>query len=154
MLREYLSDERATAQWGARLLAALRAPLSIHVKGDLGTGKTSLVRAVLRASGHTGPVPSPTYTLLETYEGGPFCVHHFDLYRLADPEELEMIGTRDYFAEDSVRFIEWPERGRGFLPDPDLEIVLNVEGLGRRLEVEAHTASGREVLKDMVDGAQ
>ena len=149
MLTEYLSDERATAQWGARLLAALRAPLSIHLEGDLGTGKTSLVRAVLRASGHTGPVPSPTYTLLETYEGGPFCVHHFDLYRLADPEELEMIGTRDYFAEDSVRFIEWPERGRGFLPDPDLEIVLNVEGLGRRLEVEAYTSPGREVLEDL-----
>ena len=147
MLTKRLADEFATARWGARLLEGLRAPLTIHLVGDLGAGKTSLVRSVLRASGYSGPVPSPTYTLLEIYDGGPFPIHHFDLYRLADPEELEMIGTRDYFAEDTVRFIEWPERGRGYLPDPDVEIALGVEGVGRRLEVRARTLRGQEVLE-------
>ncbi len=118
----------------------------IYLHGPVGAGKTTLVRAFLKAAGFGGKVKSPTFTLVETYVTARFPVAHFDLYRLADPEELEWIGLRDYLQADPVCFIEWPERGEGFLPLPDLVIRLQPEGKGRQLEVWASSPRGEQIL--------
>lgn len=143
-----LPDEAATARLGAALLVELDGPALVLLAGDLGAGKTTLVRGFLRAAGHTGPVRSPTYTLVESYraECGP--VHHFDLYRLGDPLELEELGGRDYFAGDAWCFVEWPERAAGLLPPADLVIELAVLGTGRRATLRAGSERIRARLRD------
>ena len=95
-----------------------------------------MVRGFLRAAGYHGTVKSPTYTLVEEYEVGGRKIFHFDLYRVVDPEELEWMGIRDYFDQDSICFIEWPDNGEGFLPKPDRIITLNMHGLARSLNME------------------
>lgn len=116
-----------TEACGTALARTVAAPCVIALEGPLGAGKTTFVRGFLRGRGHTGPVRSPTYTLLETYPlaGGP--VHHLDLYRLADPEELEYLGVRDLATGDAIWLIEWPEQGHGFLPAFDWHIVIECE---------------------------
>jgi tRNA threonylcarbamoyladenosine biosynthesis protein TsaE len=104
--------------------------------GDLGAGKTTLVRGFLRAAGYNGVVKSPTYTLVEEYTVGARKLFHFDLYRVVDPEELEWIGIRDYLEQDCVCFIEWPDKGKGFLTEPDSVITLTAQGEGRLLTIE------------------
>lgn len=133
-MKTYLKDTAATEAYGAELWAALPAKCLIFLHGELGAGKTTLVRGFLRASGYTGAVKSPTYTLVEEYKIGARKVFHFDLYRVAAPEELEWIGIRDYFDQDAVCFIEWPEMGEGFLPEPDRVINLVTDGLGRSVD--------------------
>jgi tRNA threonylcarbamoyladenosine biosynthesis protein TsaE len=108
------------------LQKALPNPCLIFLQGQLGAGKTTLVRAFLHAAGYQGRVKSPTYTLVEEYEINTKKLFHFDLYRIADPEELEMIGIRDYMAQKSICFIEWAELGEHFLPKPDLILRLDV----------------------------
>ena len=132
----YLKDTEATEQFGAKLWAELPEKCVVFLHGDLGAGKTTLVRGFLRAAGYTGAVKSPTYTLVEEYNIGGRKIFHFDLYRVADPEELDLIGIRDYFDQDSVCFIEWPDMGKGFLPEPDRVISLTPDGTGRSLEME------------------
>jgi len=147
------ADEAATVELGGALGAALgRAGgdgLLLYLEGELGAGKTTLARGLLRALGHAGAVKSPTYTLVEPYALPSIAVHHFDLYRLGDPEELEFMGIRDYFGENSVCLVEWPERGLGVLPAPDIVVRIMTEGSGRRLLLDAHSDRGRAVLADV-----
>lgn len=132
-MKEYLQDTEATEQFGAKLSWLLPAKCLVFLHGDLGAGKTTLVRAYLRAAGFSGTVKSPTYTLVEEYSINDRKICHFDLYRLSDPEELEWMGIRDYLSQECVCFIEWPGNGKGFLPEPDISITLSAEGTGRLL---------------------
>lgn len=142
----FLADEDATVAFGRRLAAALTAGAVIHLHGDLGAGKTTLCRGILHGRGHVGAVKSPTYTLVEPYETAAGAVFHFDLYRLSDPEELEFLGIRDYLGSDALLLIEWPERGAGFLPPPDLALHLFAEAGGRRASWQAASPRGREII--------
>jgi tRNA threonylcarbamoyladenosine biosynthesis protein TsaE len=142
-----LDDAEATEAFGRRLAACQQPGLLIFLHGDLGAGKTTLVRGYLRGLGYQGPVKSPTYTLIEPYETGQGYLYHLDLYRLSDPEELEWIGLRDLFDGESVCLIEWPQRGEGMLPEPDVHIRLTVEGHGRRLALEACSARGEQIAR-------
>lgn len=123
-----LSDQAATEALGAELGTQLRPPVVVHLEGDLGAGKSTLARGLLRSWGETGPVRSPTYTLIETYETSVGTVHHLDLYRLGDAEELYYLGLDDMLAEPAVWLIEWPAVGEGVLPLPDWHILLAYQG--------------------------
>ncbi|KAB7628349.1 tRNA (adenosine(37)-N6)-threonylcarbamoyltransferase complex ATPase subunit type 1 TsaE [Alkalilimnicola sp. S0819] len=136
-----LANEARTAEAGAALWRALEGEAVVYLHGDLGAGKTTLVRGLLRAAGHAGAVRSPTYTLVEPYEVAGRAVYHLDLYRLADPEELEFIGLRDLLARPALWLVEWPQRGEGMLPAADLRLELHHQREGRGLRVEA--GSGR-----------
>jgi tRNA threonylcarbamoyladenosine biosynthesis protein TsaE len=143
-----LDSEAATEQLGRQLAAGMRAGMVVFLRGELGAGKTTLVRGVLRALGVSGPVKSPTYTLVELYRTPQFAVHHFDLYRLRDPQELEEMGIRDYLSGDALVLIEWPQRGVPVLPAPDLEIALeSVDGgAGRQANLRAATPAAQATL--------
>ncbi len=144
-----LADAHATEALGARLAAAVPPQCVIYLHGDLGAGKTTLVRGLLRALGHQGPVPSPTYTLLEPYTIGERTVLHLDLYRLADPEELDYLGLRDYLDQSLLMLVEWPERGAGMLPGADLELRLEYVGEQRLARLLPHSARGAELVQGM-----
>ncbi|WP_411727395.1 tRNA (adenosine(37)-N6)-threonylcarbamoyltransferase complex ATPase subunit type 1 TsaE [Methyloglobulus sp.] len=134
-MQKYLHNTEETEQFGAEIYHSLPSKCVIYLYGELGAGKTTLVRGYLRAAGYTGTVKSPTYNLVEEYTVAKKKIVHFDLYRITDPEELEWIGINDYFNQDSICFIEWPEKGKGFLPEPDTVINLSVQGSGRMVEV-------------------
>lgn len=143
-----LADDTATQALGAQIAAALppAGGLVVHLRGDLGAGKTTLVRSLLRALGHGGAVRSPTYALVEPYTLARGPAHHFDLYRLADPEELEFIGIRDFVDPAALLLVEWPERGSGHLPAADLDVQLAAAGSGRVATLSARTAAGQRLL--------
>lgn len=124
-----------TELFGAALWRALPRQCLVFLRGDLGAGKTSLVRGILRAAGYQGVVKSPTYTLVEEYHLNDRNLLHFDLYRLKDPEELEWIGMDDYLRQQALCFIEWPEMGAGFLPPADIELTLAVVDQSREVEI-------------------
>lgn len=145
-----LPDEAAMIAFGERLAAAAEQGAVIFLHGDLGMGKTTLCRGVLQGCGHTGAVKSPTYTLVEPYDTLRGRVYHFDLYRLADAEELEYLGIRDYFDARSLSLIEWPERGAGMLPPADLEIEIERAGTGRRLTWQYNTAKGHRLADKLI----
>ncbi len=142
----HLPDEQATLAFGERLARSWRTGLVVYLSGDLGAGKTTLVRGVLKGLGYTGAVKSPTYTLIEPYKTQRLQVYHFDLYRLTDPEELEYIGAREYFGSDTLCLVEWPERGNLFLPGPDVVIRLEYRQDGRQVDLEALSDAGRVAL--------
>ena len=147
----FLADEKATIAFGQTLAKWCPPGLNIYLYGDLGAGKTTLVRGLIQSFLPETKVKSPTYTLVEDYDvtrsdKNPNAlkhIYHFDLYRLGDPEELEYIGGRDYFSEDAVCLVEWPQRGEGWLAEPDLEITLKYQEDGRKVELQSHTDKGR-----------
>jgi len=145
-----LADEVATIAMGKRIADLVKSELqqgiTVYLNGDLGAGKTTLTRGFVRGMGHIGNVKSPTYTLVEPYDLAEWQVYHFDLYRLADPEELEYMGIRDYFNERSCSFIEWPEKGTGMIAAPDMVIDLAYSGEQRSMTIQADTVIGQKLL--------
>jgi tRNA threonylcarbamoyladenosine biosynthesis protein TsaE len=148
-----LPDVAATEQLGRRLASDAPPRAVIYLEGDLGAGKTTIARALLQQLGVTGAVRSPTYTLIERYPTAIGEVAHLDLYRIADPEELLYLGLDDLAASANLWLVEWPERGRGALPAPDLRLHLSAHGSGRRVELDGVSAAGRQWLQALAAGA-
>ncbi|TYK66517.1 tRNA (adenosine(37)-N6)-threonylcarbamoyltransferase complex ATPase subunit type 1 TsaE [Colwellia echini] len=155
-LEYFLADEDATVAIGSGLATVLKnsvvqQALVVYLNGDLGAGKTTLTRGFVRGMGHTGNVKSPTYTIVEPYELANWRVFHFDLYRLADPEELEYMGIRDYFNDDCCCFIEWPEKGKGLLAKADLVITIAYQDEQRVINLQAESERGQQVITALAD---
>lgn len=129
----FIPDEEAMLAEGAKLAKSTQAGNVIFLQGELGAGKTTLTRGFLRALGYKGIVKSPTYTLLETFQLPDILLYHFDLYRLIRPEDIKEIGLSDYLTEDAICLIEWPEKAKGFLPEPTVCCKIDVpeNGVGR-----------------------
>ena len=152
----YCADETALLQFGSTLAESLKKQLAsqseqglvIYLNGDLGAGKTTLTRSIVRAFGHLGNVKSPTYTLVEEYNLPPYALYHFDLYRLADPEELEFMGIRDYFRPQTLCLLEWASRGEGMIPQADLIIQIDYAEQGRNIQLLPQTEMGKAVFAD------
>ena len=138
----YLADEDAMVALGTRIAQVTQGHGIVFLDGDLGAGKTTLSRGIIRGLGHVGSVKSPTFTLVEPYEIGEIRAFHFDLYRLVDPEELEYLGIRDYLEDDALCLIEWPQKGAGFLPKPDLTITISPHDSGRSLSLLPQSSRG------------
>ncbi|HAI59262.1 MAG TPA: tRNA (adenosine(37)-N6)-threonylcarbamoyltransferase complex ATPase subunit type 1 TsaE [Xanthomonadaceae bacterium] len=137
-----LADAEASARLGAALAATRPSPAVLHLEGDLGAGKSTLARALLRALGVTGSIRSPTYTLVERYPLAVGEAAHLDLYRLGDAGELDFLGLDELQAAADLWLVEWPERGAGHLPAADLVLRLAIDGSGRRLSGSASSAAG------------
>jgi tRNA threonylcarbamoyladenosine biosynthesis protein TsaE len=148
----HAADAGAQEALGRELAAALDGHGVVYLEGELGAGKTTLTRGILRGYGHAGAVKSPTYTLVEPYELDGVTVYHFDLYRLADPEELELLGIRDYCRPDALAVIEWPARGQPLLPPPDMVITIRTGTAGRDITFAAHSDHGRRALAKLFRG--
>jgi len=131
---------------GRAIARALAGPAFVYLDGDLGTGKTTLCRGILRELGHEGAVKSPTFTLVEPYDLDKGQVYHFDLYRLGDPEELDFIGIDDYFSGQHLCLVEWPEKAGRRLPTPDVSIRLEVSRRRRDVTITPATERGQEIL--------
>jgi tRNA threonylcarbamoyladenosine biosynthesis protein TsaE len=147
----FLPDEAATLALGNRLALVLEPGLYVALSGNLGSGKTTLTRGILRGLGYQGKVKSPTYTLVELYNLSKLDLYHFDFYRFNDPQEWLDAGFRDHFEPRNICLVEWPERAEGLLPPPDLKIALNEEGGGRRARIAAETEHGIHCLDRLPD---
>lgn len=149
-----ISNSTLMEKLGVGLKQALKREklksMIVFLKGDLGVGKTTFVQGFIQAFGVKDPITSPTYTLVESYESAAYMIHHFDLYRLDDPSELDLIGFRDYFSDEAFCLVEWPEKGQNILPTPDLvfEMTLKDE-MNREVSVNAATKRGEHVLKQL-----
>lgn len=141
-----LHDESASEDFARCLAAVVHAPLVMAFSGDIGAGKTTIVRAMLKALGVQTAIKSPTFSLVESYNCTQYTVHHFDLYRIHHEEELEYIGFRDYFSKQSICCIEWAEQAGHLLPHVDIRCTLRVKGAGRELELRAFSAAGQHIL--------
>ena len=153
-----IADEHDMLTFGAHLAGCINCSVDPHdachagntgavifLHGELGAGKTTLVRGFLRGLGYRGKVKSPTYTLVESYQIGSCQAYHFDLYRLTNPQELEYIGLRDFLENAAIFLVEWPERGVGHLPQPDLDIHINYVGTARQIVLMSHSVRGTKI---------
>lgn len=154
MISEYkiaLPDEAATRAFASRIAAGIKPGMVIYLHGNLGAGKTTLVRGILQALGYRGRVKSPTYTLLEQYHAGELNLRHFDLYRFNDENEWEAAGFRDEFDGCNVCLVEWPQNAQALLPQADIEIRFEILPAGRNIEIFANSQTGRECLTAVQD---
>ena len=151
MIKFEFTSEKEMLGLGARLARLLRGEGVVHLSGGLGAGKTTLCRGILRAMGHSGAVKSPTFTLVEPYQISDSEVYHFDLYRLADPGELEYIGIDEYFGNNKLCLIEWPEKAIGYLPQHDLEITIDVLSEKRIIGVRSNSQSGEKICTQLIE---
>lgn len=149
-INRFLATEADTLDFGRRLALLIEPGMTLHLRGDLGAGKTTLARGILRGLGYEGRVKSPTFTLLEPYNLSRLYLYHFDFYRFLDPQEMEQLGFREYFNPQSVCLIEWPEKAPD-LPPADWDIALCPDGAGRTLMMSAHTETGRRCLDRLTD---
>ncbi len=148
-----LADEAATLALGAQLSRAVAPGLVIYLEGELGSGKTTLVRGVLRGLGWQDKVKSPTFTLVELYAISGLNLHHFDFYRFSQPEEYLDAGLDEYFQGGAVCLVEWPDKAGDYLAPADLRILLSIEGEGRRAEFMPLTDAGRACLSRLRNSA-
>jgi tRNA threonylcarbamoyladenosine biosynthesis protein TsaE len=146
----FLPDQTATEAFGAALAVCAVPGVTIYLDGDLGAGKTTLVRGMLRALGELGPVKSPTYTLVELHAISGLDLYHFDFYRFDQPEEYLDAGLDEYFNGKAVCLVEWPARAVPYLPPPDLRIGLSIRDDGRNVVVESCSERGRQCLTSFV----
>ncbi|MFO1256943.1 MAG: tRNA (adenosine(37)-N6)-threonylcarbamoyltransferase complex ATPase subunit type 1 TsaE [Gammaproteobacteria bacterium] len=149
-----ISNATLMEKLGVALRKALKREklktIIVFLKGDLGAGKTTFVQGFIQAFGVKDPITSPTYTLVESYESAAYMIHHFDLYRLDDPNELDLIGFRDYFVDEAFCLIEWPEKGGAVLPSPDLVFEMtHKDEANRNVQVSAASTRGEHVLKQL-----
>lgn len=145
-----LPDEKASEDFAARLASCLSPALIIALSGDLGTGKTTIMRAMLKYLGVQSAIKSPTFSLVESYICNNFIVHHFDLYRIHHEDELEYLGFRDYFTKESVCCIEWAENAGKSLANIDVCLRLSIKGAGREMQLRALSAAGKKILARLV----
>ncbi|WP_440903573.1 tRNA (adenosine(37)-N6)-threonylcarbamoyltransferase complex ATPase subunit type 1 TsaE [Catenovulum sp. SX2] len=144
-----LADADATVALGKQLAALISAPCVVYLIGDLGAGKTTFSRGLIQGFGYTGNVKSPTYTLVEPYELADVSIYHFDLYRLADPQELEFIGIEEYFTQSSICLVEWPDKGQGWLASADIQINIEHKNEQRSAEIVGLTAIGQKIVEQL-----
>ena len=147
-----LPTESASEAIAARLAASLVSPFVLTLSGDIGAGKTTLIRAMIRHLGVVSAIKSPTFSLVESYQGTFFHIHHFDLYRIDDEAELDYIGFRDYFRNNAICCIEWPEKAPTVLAQTDLRCSLSIKGAGRALHMSAMSTAGEAVLLSCLAG--
>lgn len=152
MLRFRIEGAEAQEAFGTRLAGCLVDGLMLYLEGDLGAGKTTLVRGLLRGLGHGGAVRSPTFTLMESYSLGGRELHHLDLYRLGDPEELEYLGIRDICDGRAILLVEWPDKGAGVLPGADLALRIHHARAARTLELVPFSEAGAALVQTIVQG--
>jgi len=147
-------DENRMQQLAGRIGAALPTPLVVYLEGDLGAGKTTFARALIKGAGYTGRVKSPTYGILEHYPVGEVEFLHLDLYRIADSDELDFLGIADLLSAHSVLLVEWPGHGAGRLPRPDLTVTFSHDGEVRSLVFQAHSNSGIRICDSILENTQ
>ncbi len=145
-LSRFLPAEVDTLAFGAALAPCLRGGMVVYLCGELGAGKTTLARGILRGLGYTGTVKSPSFALVESYNLSRLYLYHFDFYRFTDPRELEEAGFREAFNPDAVCLVEWPENAAGMIPPADLKLEVTVLGSGRTVEIGSGTEAGRICL--------
>ena len=154
LFSQYVADEAEMCAFGHRLVETICSEshskgVTLYLNGPLGAGKTTLSRGIIQGLGHKGKVKSPTYTLVEEYRLQDKNIYHFDLYRLSDPEELEFMGIRDYFTENSICLIEWAEKGLGLLAEPDLLVNIDYTNNARNVQLIAKSKLGNNIIKHL-----
>jgi tRNA threonylcarbamoyladenosine biosynthesis protein TsaE len=147
-----LPTEKDSSNAAAALAVCLSSPLFLTFRGEIGAGKTTFIRAMLRKLGVNSAVKSPTFSLVESYQLPHLQIHHFDLYRIQDEEELEYIGFRDYFSRNSVCCVEWPERVSRPFAGVDLDFAITIKGMGREMNIRSLTPLGDEILSCIAGG--